>query len=68
MVADPVNDLVEALWIIRKTVQQEYRATIGWAILEIGDGGDGCPNRSPLGRMILGSFRRLHPSIIGMIF
>jgi hypothetical protein len=33
-VADPVNDLVEARWIIRKTVQQEYRATAGWAVLE----------------------------------
>ena len=70
MVTDPVNDFVEARWIIRKTVQEEYRAAIGWAVLEIGDGGDGCANRSPLGKMILGclSFRRLHPSIIGMMY
>jgi hypothetical protein len=62
-VADPVNDLFEASWIIRKTVHQEYRATVEWAILEIGDGGDGRPNGSASENTIPGhlSFSRLHP-------
>jgi hypothetical protein len=56
-VADPVKYLVEARWIIRKTVQQEYRVTAGWAVLEIGDSGDSCPNRFPSGRTILDTSR-----------
>jgi hypothetical protein len=61
-----VNDLVKAHRIIRKTVQQKNRSTIGWTILEVEEGADCCPNIFPSGRTIAGcfAFRSRHRSQI----